>query len=113
MSLKDKSCTALPDGSPALDDGTANNLLREIPAWAGAATASGQPRQLRRTFQFKDFLGAMAFLNRLASLAEAEQHHPDFCVHYNKVDVTLWTHSVGGLSENDFIVAAKLDDLFA
>jgi 4a-hydroxytetrahydrobiopterin dehydratase len=51
----------------------------------------------------------MAFLIKLAALAEEEAHHPDFCVHYNRVEVTLWTHSVGGLSENDFILAAKLD----
>jgi hypothetical protein len=50
---------------------------------------------------------------RCAALAEEEAHHPDFCVHYNRVDVTLWTHAVGGLSENDFILAAKIDGILA
>ena len=53
----------------------------------------------------------MAFIDKMAALAEEEQHHPDFCVHYSRVDVTLWTHAVKGLSENDFILAAKLDEM--
>jgi 4a-hydroxytetrahydrobiopterin dehydratase len=53
----------------------------------------------------------MAFLNRLAPLAEAENHHPDFAVHYNRVQVTLWTHVSGGITENDLILAAKIDQL--
>jgi len=65
--------------------------------------------RITKQLVFKDFVSAMAFLDKLAVIAEAEGHHPDFCVHYNKVDVTLWTHSVGGLSENDFILAAKID----
>jgi 4a-hydroxytetrahydrobiopterin dehydratase len=51
----------------------------------------------------------MAFVGKMAAVAEEEGHHPDFCVHYNRVDVSVWTHTVGGLSENDFILASKLD----
>ncbi|MOA70730.1 putative pterin-4-alpha-carbinolamine dehydratase [compost metagenome] len=54
---------------------------------------------------------AMGFLNRMAEVAEAEGHHPDFYVHYNRVDITLWTHAAEGLTENDFILAAKIDAL--
>lgn len=53
----------------------------------------------------------MKYVSSLAELAENEGHHPDFSVHYNKLDVTLWTHAIGGLSENDFILAAKLEEL--
>jgi len=68
---------------------------------------------LNRRFDFKDFVAAMAFVNRMAEVAEAEGHHPDFAVHYNRVDVTVWTHSVNGLSVNDFILASKLDAALA
>ena len=67
--------------------------------------------RLKREFKFKDFIGAMKFVNRVADLAESEGHHPDFHIHYNKVLIELWTHAVGGLSENDFILAAKIDKL--
>jgi len=53
----------------------------------------------------------MKFVNKVADLAESEGHHPDFHIHYNKVLIELWTHAVGGLSENDFILAAKIDKL--
>ena len=58
-----------------------------------------------------DFKAAMAFVNRMAEVAEAEQHHPDFTVHYNQVDVEVWTHVAKGLTENDFILAAKINQL--
>ena len=65
--------------------------------------------RLIRKFKYKDFVHAMKFVNKVADLAEAEGHHPDFHIHYNEVTIELWTHAVGGLSENDFIVAAKID----
>lgn len=88
------------------------------PAEVGAALASIEgwearegDRRLHRHFRFQGFAEAMRFVNAMAGVAEAEGHHPDFCVHYADVEVTLWTHATGGLSENDFIVAAKLDRL--
>lgn len=80
-------------------------MLAAIPAWAV------RDGKLHRTFDHKDFVAAMAFVNAMATLAEAEGHHPDFCVHYRRVDVTVWTHAIDGLSENDFILAAKIDTL--
>jgi 4a-hydroxytetrahydrobiopterin dehydratase len=67
--------------------------------------------RLRKSADFVDFVRAMEFVNRVATLSEQEGHHPDFCVHWNRVDLTIWTHAIGGLSENDFILAAKIDRL--
>jgi 4a-hydroxytetrahydrobiopterin dehydratase len=78
------------------------------PRWRLAADAGS----LAREIVFKNFARAMAFLNRLASVAEQEGHHPDFCLRgWNRVTVTLRTHAIGGLSLNDFILAAKLDQV--
>ena len=66
---------------------------------------------LVRTFKWHDFQGAMRFVNRVAEIAEAEGHHPDIHISWNKVRLELSTHSIGGLSENDFILAAKIDEL--
>jgi 4a-hydroxytetrahydrobiopterin dehydratase len=107
--LQDKHCVPCEGGTPPLDDATTGLLLGEVVNWR-REDASGGPH-IARHLGFPDFVAAMAFLDKLAILAEAEGHHPDFCVHYNQVDVTLWTHSVGGLSENDFILASKIDAL--
>jgi 4a-hydroxytetrahydrobiopterin dehydratase len=111
MNLKDQHCVPVQKGAPALGDGRIAELLPQVPGWTAAQPPPGQERALRKRFTFPDFLAAMAFLNKLAAVAETEQHHPDFAVHYDRVDVSLWTHTVGGLSENDFILAAKLDSL--
>ena len=114
MSLKEKRCVPCEGGTPPLDELTTRKLLGEIKGWSVTprSETEGQPR-LRKRFQFVDFLAAMAFVDKMAALAEEEAHHPDFCVHYSRVDVTLWTHAVGGLSENDFILAAKIDGIVA
>jgi 4a-hydroxytetrahydrobiopterin dehydratase len=96
---------------PTLDAAAIEKLLGEIDGWQVRAAAAYRPPQLAKGFEFRDFAGAIAFVDRMAALAEAEGHHPDFCVHYSRVDVTLWTHAVGGLSENDFILAAKIDGI--
>lgn len=110
MKLVEKRCIPCEGGMPALDDAAAGQLLGQLRGWARPAEP-GPPRIYKR-FQFDDFLAAMAFVDKMAALAEEEQHHPDFCVHYAKVDITLWTHAVNGLSENDFILAAKIDAIF-
>jgi 4a-hydroxytetrahydrobiopterin dehydratase len=106
MKLKDRSCVPCEAGTPPLDDAAVAMLTVEVPGWQAEP---GQPRRLSKRYEFDDFLGAMAFVDKVAALAEEQAHHPDFCVHYSKVDVTLWTHVVGGLSENDFILASKID----
>ena len=71
------------------------------------------PHALSRTFTFKDYYRTMSFVNALAHVANAEDHHPDLSVHYDRCVVRFSTHDVGGLSENDFICAAKADALYA
>lgn len=67
---------------------------------------------IEREFQFKDFVEAMAWVNKVAEIAEAEGHHPDIYIHgWNHVKITLWTHAIGGLSINDFVVATKIERL--
>ena len=106
--LKERHCVPCEGGLPALDDATSRLLLDEVSGWKLRAEA-GHPAQITKRFEFADFLGAMAFIDKMGALAEREGHHPDFCLHYSCVDVTLWTHAVRGLSENDFILASKLD----
>jgi 4a-hydroxytetrahydrobiopterin dehydratase len=105
MDLAKGKCAPLEKGHPKLGADRVRQLSGQVSGW----DASGD--KLKKTFTFKDFVTAMEFLNRVAEVAESEQHHPDFSVHYNKVDFLIWTHTVGGLSENDFILAAKIDAL--
>ena len=105
MELTKRHCVPCEGGTPKLDRARIQALLPEVPGWAETGD------RLRRTFEHADFRAAMAFVNRMADLAEAEGHHPDFTVHYSRVDVELWTHAVGGLSENDFVLAAKISAL--
>lgn len=94
-------------GEKALWPEEVDRLLKDVPKWKLAKDA----RSIARTFKFEDFVAAMKFVNRVADLAEAEGHHPDFHIHWNKVELVLWTHALGGLHTNDFVVAAKIDRL--
>jgi 4a-hydroxytetrahydrobiopterin dehydratase len=105
MTLRNRKCVPCEGGAPPLSKKETKALLAQVEGW------SERHRKLHKTRTFADFRDAMAFVGRVADLAEAEGHHPDFCVHYNRVDFTLWTHAVRGLSENDFILAAKIDAL--
>lgn len=108
MELRDRHCKVpLPKGTPKLEGEALRALARQTPAWKAEAD------RLVRTFAFPDFLAAMRFVNALADLAQAEDHHPDFTLRYSKLEVSSWTHDVHGLSENDFILAAKLDALYS
>ena len=88
----------------------AEAYLAHAPGWN---LVEGEPLKIARNVKFKDFVQAMQFVNRLAQVAEAEGHHPDFCVSWNRVKLELVTHAIGGLSENDFIMAAKISELEA
>ncbi len=105
MDLTTRRCVPCDAGTPPLDDAAQAALLPQVPGWAV------RDRRLHRTFRYRDFLEAMQFVNRMAEVAEAEAHHPDFTVHYNEVAVVIWTHTIGGLSENDFVLAAKIDQV--
>ena len=79
--------------------------IKELNGWGTDGS------RITKTYVFTDFKGAMSFVNKVAEVAEREDHHPDIYISYNKVGIILWTHSVNGLSLNDFIVAAKIDNL--
>ena len=103
--LRARQCVPCDARTPKLGPQQVAELIRQVPSW------TVDHDRLRRKFVFRDFVEAMRFVNRMADVAETEAHHPDFSVHYREVDVTIWTHAVGGLSENDFILAAKIDQL--
>jgi 4a-hydroxytetrahydrobiopterin dehydratase len=105
--LAAKSCVPCRGGVPPLSASEVEPLLRQTPGWT---LADGGAR-LRRGFEFRDFVEAMRFVNRVADLAEEQGHHPDIAIHWNRVDLTLWTHKIGGLHQNDFILAARINRL--
>lgn len=86
-----------------------NVARRYVDAVPGWKLVEGEPAKLTRSIKFKDFVGAMAFVNTVASLAEAEGHHPDINISWNRVRFELVTHAINGLSMNDFIMAAKIN----
>ncbi|MGH9368415.1 MAG: 4a-hydroxytetrahydrobiopterin dehydratase [Thermoanaerobaculia bacterium] len=106
-SLASRACVPCRGGVPPLSEEAARSLLAATPLWSLGERST----RLSRRFEFRDFLQAMGFVNRVAEIAEAEGHHPDIAIHWNKVDLVLWTHKIGGLHENDFILAAKVDRL--
>lgn len=99
-------CQACDRGTPPFTPEQAAEYMPQVPNWE-----LRDGKSLRRRFRFRGFRESMAFVNQMADLAEAEGHHPDFYVNYNRVRVDLTTHAIGGLSENDFIMAAKIDQL--
>ncbi len=105
--LTQKKCLPCEGGVEPLSEDEIKNYLSQIKGWNLAKVDNHF--QIEKEFVFKDFKEAIEFVNRVADLAEEEGHHPDICIHYNKVKLTLWTHAIGGLSENDFILAAKVD----
>lgn len=107
MDLTQKKCIPCEEGTAAISREQASKLLKETPGW----TLNIEAIKITKEFTFKDFVEAIDFVNKVAKIAEAEGHHPDIHIFYNKVAFDLWTHSIGGLSENDFIVAAKIDKL--
>jgi 4a-hydroxytetrahydrobiopterin dehydratase len=107
MDWTSKRCVPCEGGTPRLEPKAVLEGLRDVVGWEALEDST----RLRRRFRFKDFVEAMRFVNAMATLAEAEGHHPDFAVHYNQVEVTLWTHAAAGLTENDLILAAKLGAL--
>ena len=107
MDLTKKTCKPCEGGVAPLAADEAKKLAPEIPKWK----VSVEPPRVSREFKFKDFNEALKFTNRVGELAERENHHPDIFLAWGLVKLTLWTHSVGGLSENDFIFAAKVGSL--
>ncbi len=104
--LADRTCTPCRSGMPPLTAEEFAPLLRQLHGWR---VEDG--RKIAKSYRFKDFAEAVGFVNALTPVAEAEGHHPDLHVRWGEVRVHLWTHAVGGLTENDFVMAAKIDRL--
>lgn len=107
MDLAQKKCVACEGGTAPMNRAEAETLVKQLKGW----TLSGDRQWISKEFSFKDFAGAMAFADTVAGIAEGEGHHPDLQVRWGKVVVELTTHAIRGLSENDFILAAKIDKL--
>ena len=104
--LASKKCVPCTGATRPLSAPRVARLLREVPGWK--VTARGH---LKRRVRFEEFLTLMEFVNDMAQLAEEQKHHPDFAVHYNILDIEIWTHAINGLTESDFIIAARLNEL--
>lgn len=106
--LVTKRCVPCEGGIPPLSSSEIQTLAPSVPAWS--VTADG--KRIRREWKVKNFVVALAFFNRVGQIAEEEGHHPDLhLVGYRNVAIEIWTHAVNGLTENDFILAAKIDTL--
>ena len=103
MKLTDENCKPVMTGESSLSEQAVKELAVQIPGW------TLRDKSIEREFQFRDFKGSIAFVNKVADLAEKQNHHPDICIFYNKVKLVLSTYKIGGLSRNDFILAAKID----
>jgi 4a-hydroxytetrahydrobiopterin dehydratase len=105
--LIDKACVPCMGGIPPLDSAAANKLLAEV----GHGWKINEAGHLFKEYKFDDFMGSLAFANKIAELAEAEAHHPDITIAWGKCSIEIWTHKIDGLAESDFILAAKIASL--
>lgn len=115
INLLKKKCVPCEGGVPPLSHDESTKLMEQVPGWQLTEEENqnlkkvGMGSKISKEFKFKDFIGAINYVNHVAELAETEGHHPDIQIRYNKVLLELSTHAIGGLSENDFILAAKID----
>ena len=104
-----QKCVACRADAPRVTDDELPELLKEIPDWQPITTES--VLKLNKVFNFENYAEAVSFTNKVAELAEEEDHHPAILLEWGRVEVTWWTHKIGGLHKNDFIAAAKTDRL--
>jgi 4a-hydroxytetrahydrobiopterin dehydratase len=102
--LAQRSCVPCKGGVPPLKGDELKKLSRQVPQWNVA-----EEHHISRSFDFPDFKSALEFVVKVGAVAEAEGHHPDVLLRWGNVTVTLWTHKIDGLTESDFILAAKID----
>jgi 4a-hydroxytetrahydrobiopterin dehydratase len=102
--LAEKKCVPCKGGTPALKGQDLERILQQVPEWKAV-----DGHHINRTFTFPDFKQALDFVDRVGGIAEEQGHHPDIYLTWGKVDITLWTHTIDGLTESDFIMAAKID----
>jgi len=105
--LSNRHCVPCEGGVPPLDRASAEAMLEDLEGWK----ISEDGKKISRRFEFRGFFRTMSFINAMAWVVNAENHHPDFSAGYNYCDVGFSTHAVDGLTENDFICAAKINDL--
>ena len=106
MSLAEKSCVPCRGGIPPMELGKVREMLGQLKSgWKDTHEGT----RLERSFPFKDFAGALSFANKVGTIAEKEAHHPDLHVRWGACVVEIWTHKINGLTESDFILAAKID----
>ncbi len=105
-SLADKKCIPCRGGIPPLQGQDVQKFQQSVPTWTIV-----NDHHLHREFRFPDFKQALDFVNRVGALAEEQGHHPDILLAWGKAGITLWTHKIDGLTESDFIMAAKIDRL--
>jgi len=104
--LSRKKCTSCEGGVPPLPPEQVEALLKQVPGWA----LMPDSRRIRREWRVQDFVEGLDFFRRVGEIAEAEGHHPDLhLVEYRNIAIEIWTHAANGLTENDFILAAKID----
>jgi len=103
-----RNCVPCRGGVPPLEGEAVRRLLREVSNWAAV-----QEHHLVKTFRFKNFKTALDFVTEVGELSEREWHHPDLALDCGRVDVKIYTHKIDGLSDNDFILAAKIDRLYS
>jgi 4a-hydroxytetrahydrobiopterin dehydratase len=108
--LSEMRCTACRGDEPTLTDDEIAQMRPQVPEWQ-VVEREGIKR-LERVFRFRNFAQALAFTNKVGEQAEEEGHHPALLTEWGKVTVTWWTHKIGGLHQNDFIMAARTDELF-
>jgi 4a-hydroxytetrahydrobiopterin dehydratase len=105
--LAQKKCVPCAAGTAPLPSDEVRTLLAQVPGWELAI----EGRAIKRRFTFKDFMSALAFVGKVAEIAEAEGHHPDVMLGWGYAEFVLWTHTIVGLHENDFIMASKINQL--
>ena len=106
MPLADRTCIPCKGGVPALKGEALNTLLTQVPGWDAP-----KEHHLFRAFKFPDFKQALDFVNKVGAIAEEQQHHPDLLLTWGKVEITIYTHKIDGLTESDFVLAAKIDQI--
>ena len=104
--LADLQCVPCRGGVPPLAGAEIEKLMEQLEGWQAV-----NEHHLQKTYPFKDFRESLAFVNRIGTLAEQQGHHPDICFGWGKAEVTIWTHKIDGLTESDFVLAAKIDKL--
>ncbi len=105
--LAAKTCVPCRGGVPPLKGEELSLLQKQVDGWNII-----EEHHITKTFKFPDFRGALGFVNRVGELAEEQGHHPDISLAWGKVEITTWTHKINGLTESDFILAAKIDQLY-